>query len=106
MDLKRIFRSWVLIILLVFVLLVVVFKFAGSSGYQAKPTSQVMTLINHGDVKTATLSVPTQLVQVTTKSGKLLQATWVGNQDNQITRALTRSGTPYDVKNPQGNSLL
>src|SRR5712692_8581291 len=106
MDLKRIFRSWVLIILLVFVLLVVVFKFAGSNGYHAVPTSQVMKLINTGDVKSATLNVPTQLVQVTTKQGGLVQATWVGNQDNQITRVLTNSRTAYDVKNPQGNSLL
>jgi len=106
MDLKRIFRSWVLIILLVFVLLVVVFKFAGSNGYRAVPTSQVMKLISTHDVRSATLNVPTQLVQVTTKQGRLVQATWVGNQDNQITRALTNSSTAYDVKNPQGNSLL
>ncbi len=35
MDLKRIFRSWMLVILLVFVLLVVVLKFTGSNQYHS-----------------------------------------------------------------------
>jgi cell division protease FtsH len=106
MDLKRIFRSWMLVILLVFVLLVVVLKFTGSNQYRQVPTSQVMQLVTQGNVKSAILNVPTQVIQVTTNSGKNLEATWVGNQDNQITRVLQNSGTSYDVKNPQGNSLL
>src|SRR5215831_17964296 len=112
MDLKRIFRSWVLVILLVFVLLVVVLKFTGTNQYHAVQTSQVMRLVNQGHVSSATLNVPTQSIQITTKpafpvgGNHNLEATWVGNQDNQITRALTASNTPYDVKNPQGNSLL
>ena len=107
MDLKRIFRSWMLVILLVFVLLVVVLKFTGSNQYRQVPTSQVIGLVESGQVKSATLTVPTQVIQVTTKDGRNLEATWVGNQDNQITKALQNSaGTSYDVKNPQGNSLL
>jgi cell division protease FtsH len=106
MDLKRIFRSWMLVILLVFVLLVVVLKFTGSNQYRQVPTSQVMQLVTQHNVKSAILNVPTQVIQVTTNSGKNLEATWVGNQDNQITRVLQNSGTSYDVKNPQGNSLL
>jgi cell division protease FtsH len=106
MDLKRIFRSWMLVILLVFVLLVVVLKFTGSNQYRQVPTSQVMQLVNQQRVKSAILTVPTQVIQVTTNTGKNLEAAWVGNQDNQITRALQNSGTSYDVKNPQGNSLL
>jgi len=106
MDLKRIFRSWMLVILLVFVLLVVVLKFTGSNQYRVVQTSQVMSLVNHGGVKSATLTVPTQVVQVTTKANRNLEATWVGNQDNQITAALQKTGTAYDVKDPQGNSLL
>jgi cell division protease FtsH len=106
MDLKRIFRSWMLVILLVFVLLVVVLKFTGSNQYRAVPTSQVIGLVQHQQVRSATLTVPTQVIQVTTKDGRNLEATWVGNQDNQITRALQSHNTSYDVKNPQGNSLL
>src|SRR5258705_782658 len=106
MDLKRIFRSWMLVILLVFVLLVVVLKFTGSNQYRVVPTSQVMALVQNDKVRSATLTVPTQVVQVTTKDGRNLEATWVGTQDNQITRALQSNSTSYDVKNPQGNSLL
>src|SRR5258708_35665069 len=106
MDLKRIFRSWMLVILLVFVLLVVVLKFTGSNQYQVVPTSRVMALFQNDKVRSASLTVPTQVVQVTTKDGHNLEATWVGNQDNQITKALQSHSTSYDVKNPQGNSLL
>ncbi len=67
MDLKRIFRSWMLVILLVFVLLVVVLKFTGSNQYRTVPTSQVMQLIQQGKVRSAILNVPTQVVQITTK---------------------------------------
>jgi cell division protease FtsH len=106
MDLKRIFRSWMLVILLVFVLLVVVLKFTGSNQYRQVPTSQVIGLVQNDQVRSAILTVPTQVVQVTTKEGRNLEAAWVGNQDNQITRVLQNNDTSYDVKNPQGNSLL
>ncbi|HEX9030803.1 MAG TPA: ATP-dependent zinc metalloprotease FtsH [Streptosporangiaceae bacterium] len=112
MDLKRIFRSWMLVILLVFVLLVVVLKFTGTSQYQQRPTSQVMKLVETGQVKSAILNVPTQVIQVTTKDGRFLEATWVGTQENQISRILQHQNNigklsgGYDVKNPQGNSLL
>ncbi|HEX5190031.1 MAG TPA: ATP-dependent zinc metalloprotease FtsH [Streptosporangiaceae bacterium] len=112
MDLKRIFRSWMLVILLVFVLLVVVLKFTGSNQYRTVQTSQVVKLVQTGQVKSAILNVPTQVIQVTTKQNNNLQATWVGNQENAISRILQRQNNAgnlpggYDVKNPQGNSLL
>src|SRR5689334_13563025 len=106
MDLKRIFRSWMLVILLVFVLLVVVLKFTGSNQYTTVTTSKVVGLIEQQQVKSAILNVPTQVIQVTTNGGKNLQATWVGNQDNRLSSLLQKQGTSYDVKNPQGNSLL
>src|SRR6266567_165380 len=112
MDLKRIFRSWMLVILLVFVLLVVVLKFTGSNQYHQVNTSQVMKLVQTGQVRSAILNVPTQVVQVTTKSGRNLEATWVGNQQNQIAGILQHDNNignlpgGYDVKDPQGNSLL
>ena len=51
MDLKRIFRGWMLAILLVFVLLIVVLKFTGSSQYQKVPTSEVIQKVESGKVK-------------------------------------------------------
>src|SRR5215475_2713337 len=106
MDLKRIFRSWMLVILLVFVLLVVVLKFTGSNQYRTVQTSQVVKLVQADQVRSAILNVPTQVIQVTTKSGNNLQATWVGNQDNKLAFAMQQNSVAYDVKNPQGNSLL
>src|SRR5258708_6357453 len=105
-DMTRICRIWMLVILLVFVPLDVGLKFTVSNQYRQVPASQVVKLVDTNAVRSATLTVPTQVIQVTTKDGRNLEATWVGNQDNQITRALQSNGTSYDVKNPQGNSLL
>jgi cell division protease FtsH len=112
MDLKRIFRGWMLAILLVFVLLIVVLKFTGSSQYQKEPTSQVIQRVEAGQVRSAILTVPTQVVQITTKDNKQLEATWAGNQINQLTTALQKASdasnnkVSYVVENPQGNGLL
>ena len=112
MDLKRIFRGWMLVILLVFVLLIVVLKFTGSSQYQKVPTSQVINLVETKQVKSAILTVPTQEIQVTTFKGSQYEAAWAGNQVNQLTAALQNasdaphSKVNYVVDNPQGNSLL
>src|SRR5258708_36686772 len=101
MDLKRIFRSWMLVILLVFVLLVVVLKFTGSNQYRVVPPSQGMALDQNHKARAATLTGPTQVIQVTTKDGRNLEATWVGTQANQITMALPSDGTSYHAQNPQ-----
>jgi cell division protease FtsH len=114
MDLKRIFRGWVLAILLVFVLLIVVLKFVGSGQtYQQAPTSQVVKLVETGKIKSAILNDNTQIIQIVTKSGQALEATWVGNQGQALTQSMDRQvavGTlppnVYKANNPQSNSLL
>jgi len=112
MDLKRIFRSWMLVILLVFVLLIVVLKFTGSTQYAKANTSEVVRLVESGQVSSATLNVPTQVIQITTKSGKSLEAAWIGNQENKIADILQAQRNAhklpggYNVLDPQGNSLL
>jgi len=114
MDLKRIFRGWVLAILLVFVLLVVVLKVVGSGQtYQSAPTSEVVKLVDTGAIKSAILNDNTQIIQIVTKNGQALQATWVGNQGQQLTQTMDRQvatgALPLDVykaNNPQSNSLL
>src|SRR5258708_36779222 len=100
MDLKRIFRSWMLVILLVFVLLVVVLKFTGSNQYRVVPTSHVMALVQNHKVRTATLTVPTQVIQVPTKHPRHLEATWVGTQDNQTTRPRHGNTPSYTDNKP------
>jgi cell division protease FtsH len=114
MDLKRIFRGWMLAILLVFVLLIVVLKFVGSGQtYTQAPTSQVVKLVETGQIKSAILNDNTQIIQIVTKSGQALQATWVGNQGQALTQSMdnqVRRGTlpanVYKANNPQSNSLL
>src|ERR1022692_1894817 len=114
MDLKRIFRGWVLAILLVFVLLIVVLKFVGSGQtYTQAPTSQVVQLISSGQIKSAILNDNTQIVQVLTKDGRALEATWVGKQGQALTHLMDTEVAAgklpvgvYKANNPQSNSLL
>ena len=98
MDLKRIFRGWMLAILLVFVLLIVVLKFTGSSQYQKVDTSQVVKLIETGQVKSAIFTVPTQDMQVTTLKGQQLEASWAGTQVNQLTNKLQQQHNANDPR--------
>ena len=113
MDLKRIFRGWVLAILLVIVLLVVVMKFVGAGQtYQPTTTSRVVNLVETGKVRSATLYQNTQIIEVLTKNGQYLQATWVGGQGTQLANQLQHeaniSNLPGGYKgiNPQGSSLV
>src|ERR1700683_2185707 len=112
MDLKRIFRGWMLAILLVFVLLIVVLKFTGSSTYQKESTAQVIKLVQTGQVKSAIMTVPTQTIQVTTIKNQQYEATWIGNQQHSLSKMLQsqfnagKLSGQYNVLDPQGNSLL
>jgi cell division protease FtsH len=107
MDLKRLFRGWMLAILLVFALLIVVLRVVGSgTQYTAVPTSQIVSLLAGNQVKSAILNQNTQVVQVTTRSGQNEEATWVGAQGYQFAQEMNHQGVSYKVNNPQGNSLL
>src|SRR3984957_17394010 len=112
MDMKRIFRGWMLAILLVFVLLIVVLKFTGSSEYTKATTSQVVKLIETNQVKSAILTQPTQVIQIIGTKGQHLEAAWVGNQGNHLATVLQAQANAghlaggYNILNPVGNSLL
>jgi cell division protease FtsH len=112
MDLKRIFRGWVFAILLVVIVFLFVFRLAGSGqSYKQVNTSRVVAAINAGQVKSATLTDTTQTIQITTTSGSLLQAEWVGNQGQQLAVTLqnqVKNGQlpgGYNVEVPKNNSL-
>jgi cell division protease FtsH len=112
MDLKRIFRGWVLLILLVVVVFLFVIRLAGSGqSYKQVNTSQVVAAINNQQVKSAILTDTTQTIQITTKSGQMLQADWVGNQGQQLAATLqaqAKSGAltnGYNVNRPSSNSF-
>jgi cell division protease FtsH len=112
MDLKRIFRGWTVAILAVVLVFLFVFKFASAGpSYKQAETAQVVQLINTGRVKSAVLIDAEQTIQVITDSGQALEASWVGNQGQQIQQTLQRdyeSGKlpgGYNIKAPSGSSI-
>jgi len=112
MDLKRIFRGWVLAILLVVIVFLFVFRLAGSGqSFKQVNTSQVVAAIQSGNVKSATLTDTNQTVQITTKSGQMLQAEWVGNQGQELATTLQKLDNKgqltggYNVERPSTNSF-
>ena len=91
MDLKRIFRGWVLAILLVVIVFLFVFRLAGSSQtYSPANTSQVIAKIESNQVKSAILTDSNQTIQITTTDGQHLEADWVGNQGQQLASLLQK----------------
>jgi cell division protease FtsH len=112
MDLKRYFRGPFLAVLVTLVVVIAVFEYASAGGgYKSVNTSQVVSTINRGDVKTATLVDKNNTIQITTKGGEKLQASWVGNFGQQLQQELqsqVRNGTlsSYNVQNPSGTTLL
>jgi cell division protease FtsH len=107
MVLKRLFLGWMLAILLVLVLLIVVLNVAGSgTRYTTVRISQVASLLDRNQVKSAIFHDNTQVIQVTTKTGHYLEATWVDGQALQLANQMSRQGIPYEASNPHGSSLL
>ena len=116
MDLKRIFRGWVLAILFVAIILVILYKLVSTGPqYQLVPTSQAILAIQRGQVALVTLTDVDQTIQLTTK-GSLgthnWQASWVGSQGTQLANDLqkqvaagTLSKTAYTVKVPKSSSF-
>src|SRR4029077_20239411 len=111
MDLKRIFRGWVLAILFVAVILVILYKLVSTGpDYKPVPTSQAIQAIETGNVRSAILTDVNQTIQITTKSGANWEASWVGNQGAQLANNLqaqvnkgTLSQNAYTVKVPKGS---
>ncbi len=116
MDLKRIFRGWVLAILFVAIILVILYKLVNTGPqYKLVPTSQAIAAIQAGDVKNVTLTDVDQTIQLTT-TGKLgtqnWQSSWVGAQGSQIANDLQQQvhagklpPTAYTVKVPKSSSF-
>src|SRR5580704_6512584 len=112
MDLKRYFRGPFVAVLVMLLLFFVVFAYADRGiSYKLDTTSDIVHLIDTGQVKTATLIDKNQTIEVATRDGRYLQADWVGNQgqilaqdlQNQVNKGTTQS---YSVEVPSGNSLL
>jgi cell division protease FtsH len=113
MELKRYFRGPLLLVLLAVLVITITLGWANSgSNYQQKDTSQVVQLIEHGQVKSAVLTDKNQTIQVTTKSGQQYQADFITGQGQQLQQLLQKEfdqgNLPggYDVQIPKTNVLL
>jgi cell division protease FtsH len=113
MDLKRIFRGWVLAILFVAIILVILFRLVNTSPqYQQVATSRAIAAIQAGNVRSVTLTDVDQTIQLTTKSGQNWEASWVGAQGSQIANDMQKlvashqlPAGAYNVKVPKSSSF-
>jgi cell division protease FtsH len=84
---------------------------SGNSYQQASP-SEVISLIQQGQARSALISDKNQLIQITTKSGRQLEASWVSGQGLQLRNALQaqldKGSLPggYSVSVAKSNALL
>ena len=95
MDLKRYFRGPFVAVLVMLLVFFVVYEYASSgSSYTQTDTSRVVTLIEQGNVKSALLTDKEQTIQITTKSGQKYEASWVGNEGQQLAQLLQTKQPP------------
>ncbi len=113
MDVKRYFRGPLLLIVVAVLLLLVVLNYANAgSSYQQVDTSRIVSLIDHGQVKSAKITDKNQTIQVTTDSGKQLQADWVTGQGLALQQELQKQYEAgnlkqgYTVEIPSSNTAL
>src|SRR5215469_16933124 len=113
MELKRFFRGPLLIVLLAVLVITITLGWANSGGsYQQKDTSQVVQLIQNGQVRSAVLTDKNQTIQVTTKSGQQYQADFITGQGQQLQQLLQQEydagklPAGYDVQIPKSSALL
>ncbi len=98
MDSKRSFRMLGLFALAVLVV-VVLFNLANSgSSYTQTDTSNVVSLIDKGQVKSAKITDKNQTIQVTTTSGKQYQADWVSGQGLALQQELQKQYNAGNLK--------
>ena len=113
MDLKRIFRGWVLAILFVAIILVILYKLVNTGPvYTQVPTSQAIAAIDSGNVKSVTLTDVDQVIQLTTKKNQNWESYWVGNQGVQLATTLQKqvetgklNASAYTVKVPKSSGF-
>jgi len=121
MELRRFFRAPLLLIAVAVLLLLFVLDYANSgSSYQQVDTSEIVSLINAGQVKSAVITDKNQTIQITTKktiqignqSGTQFEASWVSGQGLQLANDLqtqVSKGTltdGYNITIPKSNALL
>src|ERR1700728_3584328 len=121
MELRRFFRAPLLLIAVAVLLLLFVLDYANSgSSYQTVDTSEIVSLINQGQVKSAVITDKNQTIQITTKktvqigtqSGTEFEASWVSGQGLTLQQALQTQSQKgaltdgYNITIPKSNALL
>src|ERR1700689_5332264 len=113
MELRRFLRAPLLLIAVAVLLLLFVLDYANSgSSYTQVDTSQIVKLIDQGQVKSALITDKNQTIQVTTDAGKNLEASWVSGQGLQLQNELQtqyqagKLPQGYNVNIPKSNALL
>jgi cell division protease FtsH len=107
MELKRIFRGPLLLVLLAVLVITITLGWANSgSSYQQVDTAKIVQLIQQGQVKSAVLTDKNQTIQVTTKSGQQYEADFIAGQGLQLQQDLQTefdkgSAGGYDVQIPK-----
>src|SRR4051812_28675583 len=107
MNSKRLFRGplvWVLLALVVVVLFTSVFS--TGSDYKSRDLSTIQTLINNGQVQTATINDTKQTIEVTTKGGDKYSSSFATQQAVPLLRDLQNKGADYQVKVNHSNTFL
>jgi cell division protease FtsH len=111
MDLKRYFRGPFVAVLVMLLLFFIVFAYANRGvSYTPTSTSRVVADIYGGHVKSATLIDKNQTIEIVTNSNPnlRLQASWVGNQGQQLAAELQKNPPKdgYNVQVPSGNTVI
>ncbi|MGD0064319.1 MAG: ATP-dependent zinc metalloprotease FtsH, partial [Streptosporangiaceae bacterium] len=113
MELRRFLRAPLLLIAVAVLLLLFVLDYANSgSTYQQTDTSNIVKLIDQGQVKSALIVDKNQTIQITTNAGKNLEASWVSGQGLQLQNELQTQYDKgnlkdgYNVSIPKSNALL
>jgi cell division protease FtsH len=82
------------------------------NSYQQASSSEIVALIHQGQARSALISDKNQLIQITTKSGRQLEASWVAGQGLQFQNALQaqldKGSLPggYGVSVAKSNAML
>jgi cell division protease FtsH len=89
MQLRRFSGALLLLagVAVLFFLFVLGRAYPGNS-YQQTSASEIVSLIHQGQARSALISDKNQLIQITTKSGRQLEASWVSGQGSQFRNAL------------------
>ncbi len=111
MDLKRYFRGPFVAVLVMLLLFFIVFAYANRGvTYTPTSTSRVVSDIYGGHVKSATLIDKNQTIEIVTNGNpsQRLQASWVGNQGQQLAAELQKKPPSggYNVQVPSGNTVI